>query len=367
VEIVINRRLSSRSGDCRDINRVIGRRRQGGGVRHGIRRSSLSVLKRCVPVLVFLLSGAVAASAKGTGYVFVSHEKMNSIAVIDPVKENHVVKWIATSRSPHEMKFRDNRQQVLVACRDDDVIDVIDVATLRVVDHIPTGPRPVTFELSQDEQSLLVPNPETSTVAEIYLEDRLIEREIPVGADPECVLASADGKTLYVASEANDLVHVVDLAAGVVTDNILVGTRPRRFLLLPARKELWVSNEASGEVSIIDYTTQQVTASLVFQPPGLRGGDVTPVGMTVTRNGATAIVALGLADTLAFVDTATRRVEDYVSVSSNPRAVALSPDEQTLYVANTQSDDISMVDMANHKVTRAVSVGRMPYSVLVDN
>ena len=44
-------------------------------------------------------------------------------------------------------------------------------------------------------------------------------------------------------------------------------------------------------------------------------------------------------------------------VGSNPWAVALSPDEQTVYVANAQSDDVSVVDMASHKVTRAVPVG----------
>jgi len=56
-----------------------------------------------------------------------------------------------------------------------------------------------------------------------------------------------------------------------------------------------------------------------------------------------------------------------VPVGSNPWAVALSPDEQTVYVANAQSDDVSVVDMASHKVTRAVPVGRLPHSVLVDN
>ena len=40
------------------------------------------------------------------------------------------------------MKFHDNHKQLFVACGDDDVIDVIDVATLSVVDHIPTGASP---------------------------------------------------------------------------------------------------------------------------------------------------------------------------------------------------------------------------------
>ena len=45
----------------------------------------------------------------------------------------------------------------------DHVIDVIDIATLTVADHIPTGASPEMFELSRDEQTLYVSNP-TSAV-----------------------------------------------------------------------------------------------------------------------------------------------------------------------------------------------------------
>jgi YVTN family beta-propeller protein len=307
------------------------------------------------------------ANARNTGYVFVSHERINAIAVIDPKQEDGVLKWISTCHAPREMKFRNDRTQMLVACRDDDVIDVIDVATLQVVDHIPTGRQPVIFELARDENWLFVPDPEASTVDEISLEDKLIERAIPVGADPEAILASADGKTLFVASEANDLVHIIDLSIGAVMDNIQIGTRPRCFLLLPNNDELWVSNGWSAEVSIIDLVTKQVSASVGLRPPGNPQDYVTPVGMTVTKDGATVVAALGQANALAFVDTATRTVRAYVPVGSDPRAVALSPDQQTLYVANAQSDDVSVVDMVSHKAIGAIPVGRLPHSILVDN
>jgi YVTN family beta-propeller protein len=163
------------------------------------------------------------------------------------------------------------------------------------------------------------------------------------------------------------MVHVVDAEAGVVTDNIIVGTRPRRLLLLPGGKDLWVSNELSGQVSVIDRAAGRVSATLDFLPPGFRQVDVTPVGMTMTRDGKTAIVALGRANHIAFVDTATRKVEAYVLVGSRAWGVALSPDERTLYVANGLSDDLSIVDMESRKAIKAIPVGRVPHSVLVDD
>jgi PQQ-dependent catabolism-associated beta-propeller protein len=354
-----------------DLWRSSGRRTEPGRLNTRVEAPEIALDARCfariLPVLVLTLALSVAASAKGTGYVFVSHEKTNNIAVIDPRQDYKIIQWIPTSHRPRDMKFGDDRRLLYVACGDDDVIDVIDVAALRVADHIPTGPSPEMFVLSRDEKALYVSNEEGSSVQEISIADKIIMREIATGAEPEGLALSADGKTLYVTSEVTDMVHVVDAEAGVVTDNIVVGTRPRRLLLLPGGKELWVSNELSGQVSVIDRAANRISATLDFLPPGFRQVDVTPVGMTMTKDGKFAIVALGRANHVAFVDTATREVEAYVLVGSRAWGVALSPDEKTLYVANGLSDDLSIVDMQSRKAIRAVPVGRVPHSVVVDD
>jgi PQQ-dependent catabolism-associated beta-propeller protein len=324
-------------------------------------------LARSLSALVLGLVLSVETEAKDTGYVFVSNEKTNNIAVIDPKQDYKVIRWISTSHRPRDMKFSRDRKLLYVACGDDDVIDVISVATLNVADHIPTGPSPEMFALSQDEKALYVSNEEGSSVQKISMSDKIIVREISTGAEPEGLAITADGHILYVTSEVTDMVHVVDAEAGVVTDNIVVGTRPRRILVLHGGKELWVSNELSGQVSVIDRAVNRVTATLDFLPPGFRQVDVTPVGMTMTKDGKSAIVALGRANHVAFVDTATRKVEDYVLVGSRAWGVALSPDEKTLYVANGLSDDLSIVDMVSRKAIRTVPVGRVPHSVLVDD
>jgi len=308
-----------------------------------------------------------ATDAKGSGYVFVSHEKTNNVAVIDPKQGYKIIKWITTSRRPRDMKFRADHQQLYVACGDDDVIDVIDVARLAVVDHIPTGPSPEIFALSEDGKALYVSNEEGSALQEISVADKIITREVPTGAEPEGVAVSSDGKTIYVTSEVTDMIHVIDGEAGVVTDNIVVGTRPRRILLLPDGKELWVSNELSGQVSIIDRTANRVIGAVNFLPPGFRPVDVTPVGMTMTRDGKLVVVTLGRANHIAFVDSATKKVEAYVLVGGRAWGVALSPDEKTLYVANGLSDDLTIVDMESRRAVKTIPVGRIPHSVAVDD
>ena len=76
----------------------------------------------------------------------------------------------------------------------------------------------------------------------------------------------------------------------------------------------------------------------------MRKEEVTPVALLITRDGATAFVALGRANHVAVVDVASRKVELYILVGKRPWGLALSGDEKTLYVANGLSDDVTIID-----------------------
>jgi YVTN family beta-propeller protein len=146
-----------------------------------------------------------------------------------------------------------------------------------------------------------------------------------------------------------------------------VGNRPRRFALTPDQKELWVSNELSGSVTIINPQTNEIIESIEFLPPGFRPEDVTPVGITMTKDGATTFVALGRANHVAVVDTASREIKDYILVGNRAWNTILNRDNSLLFVANGLSDDISVIDVAKRKVIKSVPVGRVPYMVLIDD
>jgi YVTN family beta-propeller protein len=70
--------------------------------------------------------------------------------------------------------------------------------------------------------------------------------------------------------------------------------------------ELWVSSEIGGTVSVIDPAKHEVTEDQ-FEIPGLRREAIQPVGISITKDGKTAFVALGPANRIAVVDAATIR------------------------------------------------------------
>src|SRR3954463_4690862 len=288
------------------------------------------------------------ADAKATGLIFVSNEKSNNLIVLEP-KTYKVLKDIKTSRRPRDMHFNADHSRLYVACGDDDVIDILDVAKLEVIGKLNTGPSPETFAIDEQRHRIYVADEEGSSLSIIDIDQNIIVQEVPTGAEPEGVFVSEDGKAVYVTSEVGDLVHLVDPDGGVVTQDVVVGTRPRRFAATPDGKELWVSAELSGEVYIIDRTKFEVAAKIEFLPPGMRKTDVTPVGLTMTKDGKTAYVTLGHAAHVAVGDVATRALQGYILLGKRSWGITLSRDEATLYVANGFGDDITLIDVKSRK------------------
>ncbi len=353
---------------------------------------------------------SVSAYAKDTGHIFVSSEKDNNISVLDG-KTYEVIKRIGTAARPRHLQFNPDHTLIYAASGDGNAIDVIDVAKLELVDRIGEIEDPELFDLSPDGKTLYISLEDDGALGILNLDEYFAKREgkpdltvaeaapdgetdeaaddakdegegegkkeedgaipgmvtVEVGEEPEGILVSPDGKTAYVTSEVANTVHVVDTASKEIKANIVVGNRPRRFALTPDQKELWVSNELGGSVSIIDPAANAVKESVTFLPPGFRAEDVTPVGITLTKDGKTAIVALGRANHVAFVDIASRKVTDYVLVGKRAWNATLNKDNSLLFVANGLSDDMSVIDVAARKVLKSVPIARVPHTVLVDD
>jgi len=330
------------------------------------RLSLVSTMRRAVLAAAALCGLLPAAMAADTNLIFVSNERGNDIAVIDPAQDYRVVERIATSRRPRDMAFSSDHTLLYVSCGDDDVIDVIDVGTLAVVNSIPTGRSPEMIRLSRDDRLIYVSSEGSSRIEAIDIETQVVVTDIATWPEPEGIELNADGSEIYVASEVADMVHIIDAEAGVVLDNIVVGTRPRRFIL-PRPDELWVTDELSGTISIIDLTTRTVSETIGFDPAGTLAVDVTPVGIAMTSDARLAVVTLGRANRIAVVDIASRRTLSYVLVGGRAFGITLSSDDRVAYVVNSLTGDLSIVDLPNNTSYRSVMVGRVPHSVLVDD
>lgn len=304
---------------------------------------------------------ATAALAQGTAYV--SSEKDNALTMIDMATLTVKGTVPTCKRARHVQRSADG--MIWVACTDSSAADVIDPATNKSVRRIPLGDEPEAFDLSPDGKTVYVSNEDAGEASFVDAASGKVLKKVKVGDEPEGVKVSADGKRVYVTSEVASLVHVIDTATGQVVKNVKVGKRPRRMAITPDGKELWVTNELDASVTIVSTDSHDVIGTIKFEVKGARAADITPVGITMTRDGKRAFVGLGKANHVAFVDVPSRKVTHQVLVGKRAWNVALDKAEQRLWVVNGLSDDVTVVDVAGAKAIKSIPVGRVPYGVVL--
>jgi PQQ-dependent catabolism-associated beta-propeller protein len=310
-----------------------------------------------------LLATGLAATVQAQGTAYVSSEKDQALTLIDLATLSVRGTIPTCKRGRHVQLMPDGK--IMVACTDSNAADVIDPATGKSVRQISLGDEPEAFDLSPDGKTIYVSNEDAGEASFIDTATGKKLKSVKVGQEPEGVKVSADGKTLYVTSEVASLVHVIDVASAKVVKNVKVGKRPRRMAITPDGKELWVTNELDASVSIVNTADHSVVATMKFQVKGARAEDITPVGITMTRDGKRAFVSLGKANHVAFVDVAARKVTDLVLVGKRAWNVTLDKAEARLYVVNGLSDDVTVVDVVGAKAIKSIPVGRVPYGLVV--
>ena len=120
-----------------------------------------------------------------------------------------------------------------------------------------------------------------------------------------------------------------------------------------------------GTVAVIDAATYKITKKLHFEIPGVRPELIQPMGIIFSKDGKQAFVAIGRANRIAVIDTATYETTSYILTGQRPWHMALSPDGTKLYSANGLTNDMTIIDVASLKPVKSVPVGRLPWGIVI--
>ncbi len=149
---------------------------------------------------------------------------------------------------------------------------------------------------------------------------------------------------LFAANSAANNVVVFDSESGAIVTRIPVEKTPCDLAITPDGKTLYCSNWASDTVSVID--TESLAATSVI------GVGDNPSNMVLAKDGR-LFVCCANDNSVVVIDTKQRRTTETIVTSlyerapegSTPDAVALSPDQKTLYVANADNYNVCVVDI----------------------
>ena len=161
---------------------------------------------------------------------------------------------------------------------------------------------------------------------------------------PYGIAVLADGSKTFLASERDDCVYVLDtknpprplLAATVPT-----GAHPVAVLLAPDQKRLFVANSLGDTISVIDTANNKVVDTILMRPAMVRDlPGATPIAMALSPDEKTLYVALADMNAIAVVDLDDSKVAGYIPAGWYPSGVAVSADGKKLFVANAKGTTV---------------------------
>lgn len=206
-----------------------------------------------------------------------------------------------------------------------------------------------------------------------------IDSTFTVGVNPSALAISRDGTRAYVTNSNNylipekDSVTILDLEKSITKETIYHKSfnEPYRIALYNRDLNAYVCNSGGDSVSVLDLLTNQVI--LVIK--GFDG----PSGIVIAHSKSKAYInnfgysqgsGSGNGNTISVLDIKTQQVTEYIPVARGPQAVALSPNEDELYVVcyvdgEPNTGVVVVVDTTTNRVKATIEGLFGPFSMAV--
>jgi YVTN family beta-propeller protein len=294
---------------------------------------------------------------------FVSSRLGDSVAVID-VESREVVQTLRVGDEPHGLLLDKEGKRLYVLNTSSDSISVIDAVTLEEAWRLSAGRRPWSLALSPDGTRIAV----TSALPEL----------VPFRTSPRSELTLIDAETGVVVDRV--IVPDTNLLQGVAwhpSGDFALFTLNRTKNLVPMTRLLqgWTITNGLGVL----WRDGRVDQVLLDEP---NMGFPNPTDVAITPDGSRAFVTSSGTDRVAVVEISTlismleeasdeerkavfpnhlgkptEFVIKHIPTLTSPRGLVVSPDGETVYVANGLDDSVSVIDVSTLEAVDRIDLG----------
>ncbi|MBM4002865.1 MAG: hypothetical protein FJ295_06185 [Planctomycetes bacterium] len=149
---------------------------------------------------------------------------------------------------------------------------------------------------------------------------------------------------LATANQTSDSVSLVELPSGKLLDEMTVGARPAAIVADPIEPRILVSTAHDGQLRLLRVEQKKLVVEATLDV----GGE--PHGIALSRDRASAYVALSAVNQVAVVDLASRTVRARIDVGRWPRYLAISNDGKRLAVGTSGDLGVCVVDLESNQM-----------------
>jgi YVTN family beta-propeller protein len=308
----------------------------------------------------------------------------------------------------------DTPAALLVLAKSDNMLSIVDPASLKVIARMPVGNDPHEVIASSDGKLAYVSNYGSGAYNTLAVVDLIAQKtltSVDLGAlrgphgldfvgekvwftaeaakaigsyDPatksvDWILGTGQNRThmIYVSPDMK-LIVTTNVSSGTVSviektvggrpgpggppgapradwneTVIRVGNGSEGFDVSPDGKEIWVANAGEGTVSIIDMASKQVTQTLA--------PDVSSANrLKFTPDGKLALISALRGADVTVIDAATRKTIKRIAVGHGAAGIVMQPDGARAFVACSPDGYVAVIDLHTMEVVARIEAGQNP-------
>ncbi|MDD7964503.1 protein kinase domain-containing protein [Actinomycetospora lemnae] len=204
------------------------------------------------------------------------------------------------------------------------------------------------------------PPPVASAGAAVSAPTATVTGSVPTPPTPGSLAVAPGGRIAYVANREPRVITVVDLLTGTTRRTIPVPAAPPRFIAFSADGarayvSAYTDDDAVNVVSVIDTASGGIVAVVPV--------DRRPYALAVAPDQRSVWVPSHDDATIDVLDTTSLTITRRIDVAPNPHWIAFGGGRA--YVANHESDLVTVLDQTTGATRTTVPVGRSPHALAV--
>ena len=336
---------------------------QGRGLRYqarccpdGMARDLSSThLLRCLTIvlacLVVFAGGCRRRPAPPKAYAaFVVNNQGSTLAEVD-LASFRVRATVGVAANPERVWVRPQHRELWVVSAAGE-ISVVEFPSPRVVRTMRIGEGARDLVFSQTGSRAFILDPAKGQIVFIDPESYKESSRLTMRTALTDLALTPDGNELVASSRAANQLFFVKADERKVLGSVNVGKGPGPMVILPNSSKVFVCDQEESAISAVDLATQQLLANIEV---GMRPGP-----MVLKPDGGELFIFEEEGTSMVIVDTEQDNVEQNYPTGHNAVAGVFQGNPLVLYIANTGDGSVMAVDVQNRTLLAAVHIGIGP-------
>jgi YVTN family beta-propeller protein len=272
---------------------------------------------------------------------FISNTNENIVTVFNK-KRMEVIQVIHTGVGPKGMALDERKGLVYVAAAGDDIIEVINIATLEIIGRIRLqfGDEPTEIALTPDGRTLLSANYGSGSVSLINTHSLSETERLNLDPDPAWIVVGRDGERAYVLHTMTNTVSVIDVAGGRLLTTVSLDESPVQGALSRNGDRLYIISEFSTVLLVVDTRSLEISGRIFI------GSNATSVKTDSKNNRVYVAKTTG---EVVLVDPSTEMFIDSFALEHGADFITIEGEENVLLVLTTAGNRIHKLNLVSKR------------------